>query len=175
MSSNLQFIKSASGFDVASISVADCFTSLYDVYMITISKWKYVGTNNAGGMRFLDSSGNVITDNEYNYSDLQIRNYASYQQLRNENGSSFLVGFDSSNANGEALQAGFTAHVFNPNDSNSFTYSQYQDISAYDTTNTLGYKGMGVHKSAEQITGINFFNRGSGNISARVNVYGVVA
>ena len=34
---------------------------------------------------------------------------------------------------------------------------------------------MGVHKSAEQITGINFFNRGSGNISARVNVYGVVA
>ena len=65
MSSNLQFIKSASGFDVASISVADCFTSLYDVYMITISKWKYVGTNNAGGMRFLDSSGNVITDNEY--------------------------------------------------------------------------------------------------------------
>jgi hypothetical protein len=37
----------------------------------------------------------------------------------------------------------------------------------------LPYKGIGVHKSTEQITGINFLNRGTGNISATINVYGV--
>lgn len=178
MSDNLQFIKSASGVDVASVSVADCFSSTYDVYVVAISKWKYTGTSNAGGMRFLDSSGNVISDSEYVFADLQIRNYASYQDLRpstfgSSTSTSILCGIDTSNQNGPAISTGFIAYVFNPNDSASYTMTQFQDISAYDATNTLGYKGMGIHKSAEQITGINFFNRGTGNISAKVNVFGV--
>ena len=173
MATNLQFIKSASGTDVASVSVADCFNANYDVYMISITKWKYIGTSNAGGMRFIDSGGSVISDSEYHHADLQMRNYAAYQELRSTNGTSILCGFDSSNQNASSIQAGFTAFIYNPFDSSTFTFTNFQESSAYDSSNILPYKGIGVHKNAEQITGVNFFNRGTGNISATINVYGV--
>ena len=87
MSTNLHFIKSATGDNVASVSVEDCFSDAYDVYMITITKWQYVGTSNAGGVRFIDSSGSIISDSEYNHADLQLRNYAGFQELKSEGGS----------------------------------------------------------------------------------------
>jgi hypothetical protein len=173
MSTNLQFIKSASGTDVASVSVTDCFNANYDVYMISITKWKYVGTSNSGGMRFIDSGASVISDSEYDHADLQMRNYASYQELRSTNGTSILCGFDSSNQNASTIQAGFTAFIYNPFDSSSYTFTNFQESSAYDSSNMLPYKGIGVHKVAEQITGVNFLNRGTGNISATINVFGV--
>tara|TARA_R100001460_G_scaffold107696_1_gene156847 strand:- start:543 stop:1082 length:540 start_codon:yes stop_codon:yes gene_type:complete len=178
MVGNLQFIKSATGSDVASVSVTNCFSDNYDVYMVSISKWKYVGTSNAGGMRFIDSGGSVISDSEYDFADLQMRNYAAYQELKpstfgSSTSTSILCGMDTSNANGPAIHEGFTAYVYNPFNSSSYTFTNFQDASVYDVNNMLPYKGVGVHKSTEQITGINFLNRGTGNISATINVYGV--
>ena len=173
MSTNLHFIKSATGDNVASVSVEDCFSDAYDVYMITITKWKYVGTSNAGGVRFIDSSGSIISDSEYNHADLQLRNYAGFQELKSEGGTSILTGQDSSNQNASYLADGFRAFVFNPQDSSRFTFISFQDSSAYDGSNILGYRGIGVHKNAEVISGVSFFNRGTGNISATINVYGV--
>ena len=174
MSTNLQFIKSASGNDVASVSVSDCFSAAYDVYMIQITKWKYVGTSNAGGLRFIDSSGSVISDSEYYHADLQMRNYSSFQELKSEGGTSILTGQDSSNQNASYLADGFRAFIYNPQDSARYTLATFQESSAYDGTNILGYRGIAYHKSAEVLSGVNFFNRGTGNISATINVYGVL-
>ena len=178
MAGSLEFIKSGTGSDVASVSVTDCFSAKYDVYMVSITKWVYIGTSNSGGMRFIDSGGSVISDSEYEFADLQMRNYAGFQELTpstfgSSTSTSVLVGFDSSNQNASSIQAGFTAFIYNPFDSSSHTFTNFQESSAYDSSNILPYKGIGVHKSAEQITGVNFFNRGTGNISATISVYGV--
>ena len=178
MATNLQFIKSASGTDVASVSVADCFNANYDVYMISITKWKYIGTSNAGGMRFIDSGGSVISDSEYDFADLQMRNYASFQELKpstfgSSTSTSILVGQDTGSGNALELTTGFNAIIYNPFDSSSYTFTTFQDSSSQSSSAGIVYKGIGVHKVAEQITGINFLNRGTGNISATINVYGV--
>ena len=174
MAGSLEFIKSSTGSDVASVSVTDCFSDKYDVYKIIINKWKYVGTSNAGGMRFIDSGGSVISDSEYYHADLQMRNYAGYQDLKEASGgTSILCGMDTSNQNGASLSTGFVSYVYNPADSSSFTFVNFQDVSMYDTNAILAYKGIGLHKVAEQLTGINFINRGTGNISATIKVFGV--
>tara|TARA_Y100000114_G_C11683364_1_gene289727 strand:+ start:110 stop:631 length:522 start_codon:yes stop_codon:yes gene_type:complete len=172
MATNLQFIKSASGSDVASVSVTDCFSANYDVYMVSITKFDYISSSNAGGMRFIDSGGSVISDSEYDHADLQLRMYASFQELRSTGGTSMLVGIDSAGGQGENT-TGFTAFIYNPFDSSSFTFTNFQNTDFTSGSGGIGYKGIGVHKSAEQITGVNFFNRGTGNISATINVYGV--
>ena len=170
MAGSLEFIKSATGSDVASVSVTDCFNANYDVYMVSISKFDYISTSNAGGMRFIDSGGSVISDSEYDHADLQLRSYASFQELRSTGGTSMLVGIDSAGGNLE-YTTGFTALIYNPFNDSSFTFTNFQTSSA-TSGDAIGYKGIGVHKSAEQITGVNFFNRGTGNISATINVYG---
>lgn len=178
MAGSLEFIKSATGSDVASVSVTDCFTNKFDVYMVTITKYKYVGTSNAGGMRFIDSGGSVISDSEYDFADLQMRNYASFQELKpstfgSSTSTSILVGQDTGSGNALELTTGFKAVIYNPFNSSRFTFTSFQDSSSQSSSAGIVYKGIGVHTVAEQITGVNFFNRGTGNISATINVYGV--
>ncbi len=172
MAGSLELIKSASGTSVSSLSVTDCFSDKFDVYMVSISKFDYISTSNAGGMRFIDSGGSVISDSEYDHADLQMRSYASFQELRSTGGTSMLVGIDSAGGQLENT-TGFTAFIYNPFDSSSFTFTNFQNSDFTSGSGGIGYKGIGVHKSAEQITGVNFFNRGTGNISATINVYGV--
>ena len=171
MATNLQFIKSATGSNVASVSVTDCFSAKYDVYMVSITKWNYVNSSVVAGMRFIDSGGSVISDSEYDHANLQLRMYAGFQELRATGETNINVGINSTGGNIEN-QAGFTAYIFNPYDSSSYTFSTNQD-SAFTSSGGIGFKGIGVHKSAEQLSGVNFFDRLGGNISATINVYGV--
>ena len=72
--------------------------------------------------------------------------------------------------------AGMVNYVYNPYDSSSFTFMQGQGAGGYDTSNNRfrGAKQIGVHKSAEQITGIHFLSsNGSYNFDATISVYGV--
>ena len=73
MAGSLEFIKSATGSNVASVSVTDCFSAKYDVYMVSITKWNYVNSSVVAGMRFIDSGGSVISDSEYDHANLQHR------------------------------------------------------------------------------------------------------
>ena len=73
MATSLQFIKSVSGTDVSSLSITG-FTSQYNVYAIWTSKINQNGNNDINS-RFLDSSGNIISDNENSSHSLHCRIY----------------------------------------------------------------------------------------------------
>jgi hypothetical protein len=60
--------------------------------------------------------------------------------------------------------------VFNPNDSSLFTY--LIDESNAWTGVLQGYKGIGVEKTAQTITGINFFPS-AGTVTMEIKVYGL--
>ena len=169
---NLQFIKSESLTTSAStFSVTNCFSEIYDVYMITINSFDQATDNTYLNMRLLDSGGNVISDSEYDFAELQMATYATYEDNKNENQS---VMFDRLNFNrNEETGVGIIIYIFNPYDSSSYTSGKFKSVGVSDATQAIGFRGVGMHKVTEQITGVNFF-LDTGNIdSATINVYGI--
>ena len=168
MATNLQFIKQVSGSGVCSLSVTDCFNANYDVYKVVISKID-VSTTNSSKIRLLDSGGSVISASEYDSANLRVRQNAGFEELRYTGQTSFQYTFsieaDSSDGGGMVM------YVYNPNESSSYTFIQYQ-VSSYNA-NYLGYKSIGVHKSAETISGLQFITTGGTYDNLTINVYGV--
>jgi len=169
MATNLQFIKSASGTSVSSLSVTDCFSADYDVYQVLIAKLD----STAGAyayLRFLDSGGSVISATEYDWAEMDLTAYAGFAENRVTGGSESLLGF--AGGTGTADMGGFLTTVYNPNDSSSYTF--YNGQSAIKASSGLaGAKYIGVHKSAEQITGINIFPSSGTWDNITINIYGV--
>ena len=60
MATNLEFIKSASGSGVSSLSVTDCFSADYDVYFVQVAKSLNSVEANLD-IRFIDSGGSIIS------------------------------------------------------------------------------------------------------------------
>jgi len=171
MATNLQFIKSASGTSVSSLSVTDCFNADYDVYFVEVSKSLNTVETNLD-IRFIDSGGSVIADSEYDYATLQLNSNTSFGERRSTGNTiiSRLVIFG-----GDEQKTGGTgyAYVYNPYDSSSYTFTQGASQSIQGTT-FVGDKQIGVHKSAEQITGIALIpSNGGGTTTLTINVYGV--
>ena len=171
MATNLEFIKSASGSSVSSLSVTDCFSDEYDLYKISISKLDQSAQNYLTA-RFIDSGGSVISNAEYDRASLIMEANVTFTENRATGQTSFnsSISFQGTGADDGV---GITMYVFNPNDSSSFTFIKSQSSSYYN--HGIGTKMIGVHKVAEQITGMNFFVMGTSSTldNIIVNVYGV--
>jgi len=170
MAGNLEFIKSDSGTSVSSLSVTDCFSANYDVYQVVIAKLD--STSNAYGyLRFIDSGGSVISDLEYDYAQMDLTSYSTpYAQNKATAQNKGLLGYVG--GTGTADMGGFLTTVYNPNDSSSYTFYSGQS-SMKGASGLAGSKYIGVHKSSEQITGINILPSVGSWDNITVNVYGV--
>ena len=170
MATNLEFIKSASGTSVSSLSVTDCFSDKYDVYKITydLNNDSY---NIIGNLRFLDSVGTLINQAEYDYSALNLAAATSFAERR-ATAQTEIQRLTTSYTNYDS--AGFL-YVYNPYDSSSYTFATFENMALANTGSVTGYgvKGIGVHKSAEQISGINIFPSSGNWNSIEISVYGV--
>ena len=170
MATNLEFIKSASGSSVSSLSVTDCFSAKYDVYQVLIAKLDSNSSAAYAYLRFIDSGGSVISDLEYDLAEMDLTSYASYAENRGTAQNKGLLGY--AGGTGTADMGGFLTTVYNPNDSSSYTFYSGQS-SMKGASGLAGAKYIGVHKSAEQITGINILPSTGSWDNITVNVYGV--
>ena len=171
MAGSLEFIKSASGTSVSSLSVTDCFSDNYDVYYISIVKAKAPTSDTQLQMRLINSGG-VISTSNYDEATLQMRSDTSFVQKRNTNTTRIAetLELDAS----LDIGTGFGMYVFNPYDSSSYTFTKHQSSSFSQSPNLYGFKGIGVYKVAEQITGIHFLAGATQNLTElTINVYGV--
>jgi len=169
MATNLQFIKSVSGTDVSSLSITG-FTSQYNVYGIWTSKIIQNGNNDINS-RFIDSSGNIISDSEYDYASLVMNSHSSYSEDRQANQSKIdNVGVNDAN---EPYGVGSVTYIFNPADSSSYTFLTHQSAGMRDIGKLRPYKTVAIHKVAEEITGYNIYGLSGGNITATMALYGV--
>jgi len=170
MATNLQFIKSASGSGVSSLSVTDCFSAEYDVYQATIDIDNCTSGGNWSFLRFIDSGGSVISASEYDYASLSLFSYASFGEEKGTSQTeiSRIQFVKNTGKGGNTL-----LNIFNPNDSSSYTFTQHQSSSSESSPNQMfASKVIGVHKSAEQITGFSIgLSLTINNIE--INVYGV--
>ena len=169
MATNLQFIKSVSGTDVSSLSITG-FTSVYSVYAIWTPQIIQNGNNDINS-RFLDSSGNIISDSEYDYATLVMNSHSGFSEQKGVSQNKIdNVGVNDAN---ETYGVGSTTYIFNPADSSSYTFLTHQSAGMRDIGKLRPYKTIAVHKVAEEITGYNIFGLSGGNITATMVLYGV--
>jgi len=171
MATNLEFIKSASGTSVSSLSVTDCFSADYDVYYITLTDLDQSASGVATEVRYLDSGGSQISTANYDTAQLVMRSSSAFAEGRFTNdteqkGISYQVTTTSGGI-------GVSMYVFNPFDSSSYTFSTTQTSFIY-SGNLEGYKSIQTLKSAQSVTGISFNNVSPHTFdSIKANVYGV--
>ena len=159
---NLEFIKSASGTSVSSLSVTDCFSADYDVYYCTLEfERSGASANQANLLSFLNTSDADSTAN-YDVATLQLNFGAAFTERRVTGYSNILwITYDVDGASG--------MYIYNPYSSSSYTFVTSQAIG-----NNYGWKTIATHKASETVAGLKWTFNGTGQYdNIKVNVYGV--
>ena len=170
MATNLQFIKQTSATNVSSMNVTNCFSDRYDVYKVILTKLEGLQSGNRNiHMRFIDSSSNIISGSEYDWAALNVRSYDAFTESKSTSDTEIQriqIYGDTD------VEFGTVLYIYNPNDSSGYTFANWQSSGLINTPYSYGIRGIGVHKQAEQITGINFISNAD-NFNLTVSVYGV--
>jgi len=165
MATNLEFIKSASGTSVSSLSVTDCFSAKYDVYTV-VGRGDFTNSNAFIYLRFLDSGGSEVSASNYDYANLVMESYASFGESRTTNADHLERIVYSHNGN----DFGFEINIYNPYDSSSYSFCQWQS-GGRSSLGLVGIKSIGVLKQTATMSGIKIYNPTFTDIN--VSVYGV--
>jgi hypothetical protein len=177
MAGSLELVKkttSSSNADI--VTITDCFTADYDVYVV-----KYVfeddsGVANNTFFRFLDSSNAAINSTfTYQYAS---RNHNSstefdvYNSGQNEIFTSYLPDKDLSL--GKERQG--VAYVYNPYSSTKYTGVFFQTHGLSTSNEFMASQGIGLLATAGVNKGFQVIHSGGGNgikSGATIEVYGV--
>ena len=153
--SNLRLINETTvSSGVATVNITDVFSSDYDIYKI-VSTANILDADKDIYMRYINSSGLIVTDSNYDTATLTMKGHSSYSETPstkvniNYGG---LFNLTSGNESGGAVE-----YVFNPTDTSSYTFGINQSIGMY-STGTYGTKGIRVLKQTNSITGIHLYN-----------------
>jgi len=170
MATNLQFIKSASGTSVSSLSVTDLFSADYDVYEVYITSADQSST--AGlWVSLLDSVGSEITSASYDNAYLNMLSNTSFSEERYTGQTGFFS--FAYNTTSYEQSIGFKMVVFNPYNSSSYSFVTVQSSFYRQGLGGVGCKHIGVLKSAETCTGIKVFGNTGSFDDIQLSVYGV--
>ena len=169
--SALRLINEFSASSVVSLSATDVFTSDFDIYKITSTDWNNPSANTDLNFRLINSSGSVISASEYDFARINMRSYSGFTEVRGT--SENFMGYGTYIASGQSYSAGQSMHIFNPYNSSSYTFLTIQNSFVFGASGNLNTKGIAVHKSAEQISGIQFYSRSGATVDINIRVYGL--
>ena len=169
MAGNLEFITSASGSSVSSLSVTDCFSADYDVYEIYVTSYEQSAVADSR-FSLLDSGGSEITSANYDSCYLALSSSSAFTEGR-QTAQTHFRDFSFSVTN-YAYTIGVKIVMYNPYDSSSYTFTKGQSSVMVDGYGVSSFKAISVHKSAEQITGFQIYTNAV-SFNATVKVYGV--
>ena len=177
MATNLEFINTTSvSAGVTTVNVDNVFSADYDVYYCNI-----IGlyhnlnvSNGVEGIRFIDSSGSVISASEYDYANYigaSATGWGDTTRATNSNYLNMNIFTDQLSDSGGA-NLGF--YVFNPYDSSSYTFTTSQ-MAGKNSADFYAGKYIGVHKVAETIRGFQLYESNGARTfgGGQINVYGV--
>jgi hypothetical protein len=155
---------------VSSVDVTDVFSADFDIYKIVTSDISTVSTTPANvNLRFINSSGSVISASNYDRALLRMRVDTAFAESRATNGTGYENAFGYSDGSPEA--EGSVVYVFNPYNASSYTFGLNQAFSPIDA-NTSIFKGIGVLKQTVLITGFQLYTSQNVN-SGFIRTYGL--
>ena len=171
--SNLRLINETTvSSSVSSVDVTDVFSADFDIYKITVANLTMASAvTGQFTLRYINSSGSVISAGNYDYASLQLRANASFEEKRatNDTESQFLVRTYNS-----PKIASITGYVFNPNNSSSYTFALWQSAGMVNTNLAGNQKGISVLKQTNTITGYQLRDVSSQNFDeAVIRTYGL--
>jgi len=157
--SNLRLISESSGNSLSSYSVQDVFSSDYDIYQIEITEFQQTATF-SGGMRFINSSGSVISSSDYAWARHSLRSYGSFIDDKSTSDSDiqYIVGSTSSSP---LSSTGASIWIFNPTNTSFYTYMIFQNTNWLVGNGIAGSKAIAVLKKTDSITGFNIHSTGT--------------
>jgi len=173
MATNLEFVKSGTLITPTPyLEITDCFNSNYDVYQVVITKWTSSVANDQTRLRFIDNTNTKISTANYDNADIRLRSYSTTSEDRSVN-TSWIENFGLDMQN-TADNIGTVLYVYNPTNTSSYTFCQWQS-SFHNAGNGMeAIKGIGVLKLTTEVTGLAFTSNGVNNLTeAQVSVYGV--
>ena len=170
--SNLRLLNETTGTSVYTISVTDVFTSDFDIYKIVL--YSSSASEKEDHLRFINSSGSVISSSNYDYAQLFLRSYASFSEVNDTSDDKLrLITGSEDNFGGNAI-----IYVFNPTNSSSYTFILSQMSRGYDLQNDNGFdmdsnKNIGILKQQSSITGFHLFNSSTATSDYTARTYGL--
>ena len=170
MPGSLEFIKSATGSSVNSLDIDDCFSDDYDVYLCTMTKVQHITDANSTVFMRYKSSGGVDNGTNYDKALLGMKAYASFTQSRVTGSTTLTVSYANSQ---QSYQTGTRFYIYNPYDSSSYTFSSGIFSHYYNVNGLEGYRHIGVHKVAQQNTGLQLVLGSSEVANLEIKVFGV--
>ena len=156
---------------VSTVNITDVFSSDFDTYKVTCQNFSNdTGAQNTE-LRFINSSGSVITSSEYDWGYLRLNDYTTFTEAKNVNDDHWenFWGKDDS-ASGETQNV--VSYFFNPFSSSSYTYGLTQSANAINSQ-LQPIKGIGVLTELSSVTGfqIKFATNASNN--GKIRTYGL--
>jgi len=154
---------------VSSVNVTDVFSADFDIYKIVTNGIEDTTDTPSVHIRFINSSGSVISASNYDYAYLNMRSETTFSEniATNETYIRGIFAFSSATDT-----QGSVAYIFNPYSSSSYTFSLYQ-MSSVNTT-LRSTKGIGVLKQTASMTGFQVFDIDSTDFSEGViKTYGL--
>jgi hypothetical protein len=168
--SNLRLLNETTvSSSVASVNVTDVFTNDFDIYKIVLSDTVSDTNTSDLDMRFINSSGSVISSSDYQYAWLRVRSDSSFNENRSTGDSDIQVGFGQVNA---ALSNGVVGYVFNPFSASSYTFYLMQSGNM-SGTNFRAIKQIAVLKQLSSIAGVQLVVNGGNLTGAKIRTYGL--
>ena len=170
--SNLRLINETVGTSITTLSVTDVFTNDFDIYKLIINCETTLEQET--DLRFINSSGSIVTASDYDYAQLYLRAYASDTEINSTSDTDIrLVVGDEDSFGGSAV-----IYVFNPTNSSSYTFVVHQgslaiDLSDNDTVSFASNKGIGVLHQTSPIPGFHLKNNNSRTTTYTTKTYGL--
>ncbi len=161
---------------VNGVSITDVFSSDYDIYKVTFNDLTNDTSNANIVLRFINSSGSIITASSYDWAFLDMGDAISFGEYR-ATGSTSLGNTDAwvVGTAVDPYSSSAVMYVFNPFSSSSYTFAQLSSSGAIATNNSRTRKAIGVLKESSSMTGFQIFQSTSSiNITTgSIRIYGL--
>ena len=171
--SNLRFLNETTvGSSVSTVDVTDVFTSDFDLYKIVVPQMVTNGTASTDvAIRFINSSGSVVTSSEYDFANLAVRFYTTFGEEKGTNGTYIQK---LGQADQEPEGTSFVCYVFYPSDSTSYTFVAWEDSYSFGSGQGGG-SGIAVLTQFSNITGFRLTAVSSTRPfdSSKIRTYGI--
>ena len=172
--SNLRLINetTVSSNTVSTINITDVFSSDYDVYKIVSTAHIHSAAKDIY-IRYINSSGSVVSDSDYHTATLMLRAASSVLERPSDKDDIDTGTFFTLTSGDEG--GGAVEYVFNPTSTSSYTYGMNEAQGFLSGTGAYGAKTIRMLEATTSITGFNLYNgESSDNFGGgTINVYGL--
>ena len=164
--SSIRLLDETSGSSVGSVLITDVFSADYDIYMISCVRND--STNGQGNLRYLDSSGSVVTASNYDFASKFMYTHTTHVESK-------LTGQNQiQDAFANYTEGGSVSYIFNPFQSDKYTFNLTQSENyAGTTTPSTPMRSIGVLKQTQSMSGFVVIEGVGGTMNVIVRTYGL--